>query len=327
MSKYLLEIGVEEFPASYIEPTQNQLKEAFTKLFRDNGVEFHNIRTDATPRRFAVRVDGLHNVTEGKKTEVRGPSVKIAYDEEGAPSKALQGFMRSKGIQKEDLYIKSVGDEDYVFTQMVEEGKDVKQLLTEGIPVILQHVTFPKSMKWGGRDFRFARPIRWFVSLYDDEILPFELEGIPVGRHTRGHRVLGSDHIEITSIDSYEEQLLDHFVMLDTQKRREVIVLQAERLVRERGGNLMQDEALLDEIVHLVEYPTPLLGQIPKEYMDLPDEVILTPMKDHLRYIPVMDDKGETMPYFVTVRNGDNTGLDTVREGNERVLSPRLEDA
>lgn len=327
MSKYLLEIGVEEFPAGYIEPTLLQLEHAFTALFRDNGVDFHELKTDATPRRLVVRVDGLHNLTGGKKTEIKGPAKKIAYDEEGNPSKALAGFMRSKGVEKEDLYTKEVGGEHYIFTEITEEGKDVKQLLSEGIPQILRHLTFPKSMKWGGREFRFARPIRWFVSLYDDEILPFALEEIPVGRTTRGHRVLGSDAIEITSMDTYEEQLLDNFVMLDADKRREVILLQAERLVRERGGNLMRDEKLLDEIVYLIEYPTPLLGQIPVEYMDLPDSVLLTPMKDHLRYIPVIDNKEETMPYFVTVRNGDKTGIDTVREGNERVLTPRLEDA
>lgn len=327
MSKFLLEIGVEEFPASYIEPTKAQLRDAFTRLFQDNGVDFNTLQTDATPRRLVVRIDGLHNLTEGKKTEVRGPSVRIAYDESGAPSKALQGFMRSKQLTQADLYTKEVGGDSYVFTEIIEEGKDVKQLLTDGIPQIIRHLAFPKSMKWGGRDFRFARPIRWFVSLYDDEVLPFELEGIPVDRYTRGHRVLGSDHIKVESIDRFEEQLLDNFVMLDHEKRREVISLQAERLVRERGGSLMKDEALMDEIVNLVEYPTPLLGQIPKEYMDLPDTVILTPMKDHLRFIPVLDDKGETLPYFVTVRNGDKTGLDTVREGNERVLTPRLEDA
>lgn len=327
MSKFLLEIGVEEFPASYIEPTKAQLRDAFTRLFQDNGVDFNTLQTDATPRRLVVRIDGLHNLTEGKKTEVRGPSVRIAYDESGAPSKALQGFMRSKQLTQAVLYTKEVGGDSYVFTEIIEEGKDVKQLLTDGIPQIIRHLAFPKSMKWGGRDFRFARPIRWFVSLYDDEVLPFELEGIPVDRYTRGHRVLGSDHIKVESIDRFEEQLLDNFVMLDHEKRREVISLQAERLVRERGGSLMKDEALMDEIVNLVEYPTPLLGQIPKEYMDLPDTVILTPMKDHLRFIPVLDDKGETLPYFVTVRNGDKTGLDTVREGNERVLTPRLEDA
>lgn len=327
MSKYLLEIGVEEFPASYIEPTKRQLEEAFTKLFADNGVEFHSLKTDATPRRLVVRLEGLHNETDGKKTEVRGPSAKIAFDENGEPSKALMGFMRSKGVEKDDLYTKEVGGESYVFTEIVEEGKDVKQLLTKGIPDILRHLTFPKSMKWGGREFRFARPIRWFVSLFDDDVLPFDLEGIPVDRYTRGHRVLGSDHICIDTIDRYEELLLDNFVMLDEEKRREVILQQAERLVRERGGNLMKDDALMDEIVNLIEYPTPLLGHIPKEYMDLPDTVILTPMKDHLRYIPVVDDKNEPMPYFVTVRNGDKTGIDTVREGNERVLTPRLEDA
>ncbi|MDI9501637.1 MAG: glycine--tRNA ligase subunit beta [Tissierellia bacterium] len=327
MSKYLLEIGVEEFPATYIEPTKLQLEEAFTKLLQDNGVDFHALQTAATPRRLVVRIDGLHNRTEGKTTEVRGPAVRIAYDEQGRPTKALAGFMRSQQVQEDGIFTRDVNGESYVFAQKTEEGKDVKQLLRDGIPEILRHLRFPKSMKWGGRDFRFARPIRWFVSLFDDDVLPFDLEEIPVGRFTRGHRVLGSDRIEVESIERFEDQLLDNFVMLDEQKRKELILLQAERLVRERGGNLMQDEALLDEIVNLVEYPTPLLGQIPAEYMDLPDTVILTPMKDHLRYIPVLDDKGDPMPYFVTVRNGDKTGLDTVREGNERVLTPRLEDA
>ncbi len=327
MSKYLLEIGVEEFPASYIEPTKKQLIEAFTKLFGSNGVEFHTIRCDATPRRFVVRVEGLHNKTQDKILEVKGPSVRIALDEEGNPTKALQGFMRSQHVEFADLVQEEIGNELYMVAHKKEEGMDVKMLLAEHIPEILRSLTFPKSMKWGGREFRFARPIRWFVSLFDDEVLPFDLEGITVDKFTRGHRVLGSDSIEVESIDRFEDQLLENYVMLDEAKRREVILVNSDKLVRERGGNLMKDEALLDEIVNLVEYPMPLLGHIPKEYMDLPDPVILTPMKDHLRYLPVLDDKGKPMPYFVTVRNGDKTGLDTVREGNERVLTPRLEDA
>lgn len=327
MSKYLLEIGVEEFPATYIEPTKNQLVQAFTKLLTTNGVDFHNLRCDATPRRFVVRIEGLHNKTEDKVEQVKGPAARIAFDESGNPTKALLGFMKSQKVELSDVQQEMIGNENYVVVNKREEGMDVKQLLQTSIPEILRSLTFPKSMKWGGRDFRFARPIRWFVSLFDDDVLHFDLEEIPVDRYTRGHRVLGSDNICIESIDRFEDQLLDNYVMLDEKKRREVILVNAEKLVRERGGNLMEDEDLLDEIVNLVEYPTPLLGHIPQEYMELPDPVILTPMKDHLRYLPVIDDKGNTMPYFVTVRNGDKTGLDIVRAGNEKVLTPRLEDA
>lgn len=327
MSKYLLEIGVEEFPASYIEPTRRQLIQQFEALFEEHGVPFHSLTCEATPRRFVVRVDGLHNRTEEKVVEVRGPQESIAFDEEGKPSKALAGFARGQGVDVDALFRKEVKGTTYLFAEKKEGGRDVKQILAESIPGILRVLTFPKSMKWGGRDFRFARPIRWFVSLFDDAVLPFEMEGIPVDRYTRGHRVLGSDNIEIKTIDSFEDALLANYVMLSSQKRREVIRANAERLVREQGGNLTEDEDLMDEIVHLVEYPTPLLGRIPTEYMDLPDPVILTPMREHLRYMPVVDDRGETMPFFVTVRNGDKTGMDTVREGNERVLTPRLEDA
>lgn len=327
MSKYLLEIGVEEFPAAYIESTKRQLNEGFASLFEDNGVHFEAIRVDSTPRRFVVRVDGLAEKTAGKSVETKGPAVRIAFDEEGNPSKALEGFMKRYEVTPEELTRRVVGKEEYVFVEKTEDGVPVKDLLSTHIPTIIRGLNFPKSMKWGGRDFRFARPIRWFVSLFDDDVLPFDLEGIPVDRITRGHRVLGSDNIVVDHIDDFENQLLDNYVMLDEEKRKDVILMQSAKLVREKGGNLAHDDALLDEIVHLVEYPTPLVGNIPQEYMELPDSVILTPMKDHLRYMPVVNDKNQTMPYFVTVRNGDKTGIDTVRAGNEKVLTPRLEDA
>lgn len=327
MSKYLLEIGVEEFPAAYIESTKQQLTDAFSKLFEEHGVTFESIRVDSTPRRFVVRIDGLADVTASQTIETKGPAARIAFDEEGNPTKALEGFMKRYEVTADELTKRTVGKDEYVFVEKTEEGMPLKDLLSEEIPKIIRGLNFPKSMKWGGRDFRFARPIRWFVSLLNNVVLPFDLEGIPVDRYTRGHRVLGSDHIQVNNSDDFENLLLENYVMLDEEKRKEVILVQGAKLVREKGGNLAYDEDLIDEIVHLVEYPTPLIGNIPNEYMQLPDSVILTPMKDHLRYIPVLNDKNQTMPYFVTVRNGDKTGLETVREGNEKVLTPRLEDA
>ena len=182
-------------------------------------------------------------------------------------------------------------------------------------------------MKWGGRDLRFARPIRWIVSLYNDKVVKFNLENIRVSNLTNGHRFLSKKDIEIPDAHDYMKLMEDNYVIVDNEERKAKIRLESERLAKSVGGSLQDDEAIIDQVTNLVEYPTPLLGTIKDQYLELPDEVVITPMKDHLRYFPVVDSKNRLMNHFITVRNGDDKYLDIVRKGNEKVLAARLEDA
>lgn len=327
MNKYFLEIGVEEFPSRFIASTKEQLKNNVLKILSDEGLSVENSRIESTPRRFALWLEGIGaEDTEGFEV-VRGPSARVAYDQEGQPTKALEGFLRSKGLSPDDVYVESNGKEDYVFAKITKEAVSPEKVLKKAIPEAIRQISNPRSMRWGGKNLRFLRPIRWLVSLYNDEVLDFDLEGIPVGRTTKGHRFLGHGTVEITTIDSYEETLKEEFVIVDESERRNIIVRGLNRKAREHGGLPMHDDDLLDEVVSIVEYPTVFIGEIPQNYLDLPQEVIITPMKDHQRYFPVVDDGGKLLPYFLSVHNGNEEGIENVVAGNEKVLVPRLEDA
>lgn len=326
MNRYLLEIGVEEFPAKYIKSTQNQIRNGIDKFLKENKYSYASMSINSTPRRFAVLIDGISSQAESSVEKVKGPSKKIAY-KDGEPSKALLGFLKSKGLKLEDITFEEVNGEEYVFANIVGKTKDIKEVLKEGIPAMIKAISNPKAMRWGGKNLRFLRPIRWLVSLLDDEILEFDLEGISVSNKTKGHRTLSSGLVEITKIDEYEEKLEENFVIVSEEKRRNIITRGINILSKEKGGNYLQDEDLLEEIIYINEYPTPFIGNFGNEYLALPKEVIITPMKDHQRYFPIEDDNGNLLPYFISVRNGDDKGIDNVSKGNEKVLRARLEDA
>ena len=327
LRRYLLEIGMEEFPAGYVKNAKRQAVDTMAKMLSEQEIPYEKIEMETTPRRFALWFYGLPEHTAEKSLEAKGPAVKIAFDGSGNPAKPLEGFLRAQGATAEDISIRALKGVEYVFVNKKIPGRPVEEILTQELPGVIKSWVFPKSMRWGGKNFRFARPVRWIVSLMEAEVLPFDLEGIPVGRLSYGHRFLGKNPISIHSVDSYEAQLEENYVIVNEKRREDLIWAQSRKLVRGIGGELLSDEDLLDEIVHIVEYPTALLGNIRPEYLKLPKEVIITPMKDHQRYFPVVDDKGRLLPYFVTVRNGDAKGLEIVRKGNEKVLAPRLEDA
>jgi glycyl-tRNA synthetase beta chain len=326
-NKYLLEIGVEEIPAKFINGALEQLKNNIGNMFKDNRIQYTDIHTYSTPRRLTVIVEGLSDRQEDLKEEVKGPAKRIAFNEDGTPSKALEGFLRSKGIEEKDIVIKEYNGEDYVFANIVKNGKETVEVISEKVADVIKSITFPRSMKWGGKNIRFARPIRWIVSIFNDRVVNFDLEGIKVGNVTKGHRFLGSQHIELNSVDEYITKLEENFVIVDQKKRKEMIKYNSERLVKEKGGSVLFDEWLLDEVTNIVEYPTPLLGNIKDEYLNLPKDVIITPMREQLRFFPVVNDHKRLLPYFVTVRNGNKEYSDIVIKGNEKVLGARLEDA
>ena len=327
MSNYLLEIGVEEFPSRFIASTKQQFRLGMEKLLAQAGLQAEDIVIESTPRRFTLWVNHIVPVTQDNTEIIKGPARRIAFAEDGTPSKALLGFLKSKELSLDDIYFEQKGKEEYVFAKKEKQQVSVSDVLKEGIPQLIRSISNPRSMRWGGRELQFLRPIRWFVSLLDDAVLLFDLEGIPVGRTTKGHRFLGSSALEIPSIDAYEHLLEENYVIIREKKRREIIVRGLNRLAKERGGSAMLDEELLDEVVSIVEYPTVFLGNIPEQYLDLPSEFIITPMKDHQRYFPVLDDHQNLLPFFLSVRNGDQQGIENVVAGNEKVLTPRLEDA
>lgn len=327
MSNYLLEIGVEEIPSDYVKNTKRQLEDKFKKLIEENKLTCESISVESTPRRFAILLSNVEADLTEKTVSVKGPSVKIAYDEGGEPKKPLLGFLRGQGADISDVVIREFKGEDYIYVEKKEKSKSVAEVLRENVYELVKSISFPRSMRWAGKSIRWARPIRWFVSILDDEVLDFDAEGIAVGRVTKGHRTLGSNHVEIDKIENYEKLLKENFVILKYKDRKDIILRGLNRLSSEVGGEYMKDEALLDEVINIVEYPTVLIGGIDKKYLEIPKEVITTPMKDHQRYFPVLDENKNLLPYFLVVRNGDEEFKENVVEGNKKVLVARLEDA
>ena len=327
MSNYLLEIGVEEIPSDYVKNTKRQLEDKFKKLIEENKLTCESISVESTPRRFAILLNNVEADLTEKTVSVKGPSVKIAYDEGGEPKKPLLGFLRGQGADLSDVVIREFKGEDYIYVEKKEKSKSVPEVLRENVYELVKSISFPRSMRWAGKSIRWARPIRWFVSILDDEVLDFDAEGISVGKVTKGHRSLGSNHIEIDKIENYEKLLKENYVILKYKDRKDIILRGLNRLSSEVGGEYMKDEALLDEVINIVEYPTVLIGGIDKDYLEIPKEVITTPMKDHQRYFPVLDENKNLLPYFLVVRNGDEEFKENVVEGNKKVLVARLEDA
>lgn len=326
MNRYLLEVGVEEFPAKYIKQTKEQFNNAIDKLLIENDYLYDDITINSTPRRFAILVKNIRLNEENSEEKIKGPSKKIAYDEQGNPTRALQGFMKSKNLEEKDLVMEELNGEEYIYAYIKKKAKPINEVLVNGVPNIIKNISNPRQMRWGGKNIKFLRPIRWIVSLLDDKILEFDLEGIKVSNISKGHRTLGKSYIKINSIDEYEQKLEENYVIVSEEKRRKMILKGINRLAREKGGSYHEDEDLLEEIIHINEYPTPFIGEFDSKYLLLPKEVIITPMKDHQRYFPV-EDGDNLLPYFISVRNGDEKGIENVIKGNEKVLVARLEDA
>ena len=327
MNNYLLlEIGVEELPSRFGQTTLDQIENNLSKLLKEERINFDNIEKYATPRRLTFVIKNLADKATDLEEEVKGPAKKIAVDADGNFTKPALGFMKSKGLDPENVYFKQLGNAEYLFGTIKQEGKHTSEVLKTIVPEAIKNVTFPKAMRWGGKNMRFARPIRWMVALLNNEILDIDLEGIKSSNVTKGHRFLGEREFEVNSVEDYFEKLEKNFVVLDQHKRKEMIREQAVEVAKSLGGEVELDEDLLEEITFLVEYPTAFYGEFDEEYVKLPKEVVTTPMKEHQRYFPVSKD-GKLLPNFIAVRNGDSNRIDLVKAGNEKVLRARLADA
>ena len=323
---FLLEVGVEELPSRFGQTTLDQIENNLSKLLKEERVNFDNIDKYATPRRLTFVIKNLADKASDLEEEVKGPAKKIAVDEEGNFTKPALGFMKSKGLDPENVYFKQVGNAEYLFGTIKQSGKETAEILKNIIPTAIKNVTFPKAMRWGGKNMRFARPIRWMVALLNDNVLDVNLEGIKASNVTKGHRFLGEREFEVNSVEDYFEKLEKNYIILDQHKRKAMIKEQAIEVANSLGGEVELDDDLLEEITFLVEYPTAFYGEFEEDYVKLPKEVVTTPMKEHQRYFPVSKD-GKLLPYFIAVRNGDSHRIDIVKAGNEKVLKARLADA
>ncbi len=326
-SELIFEIGTEELPARFVKTGLVEFKRLAVELMTKERLEYEEIRTFGTPRRLVLCVRGLANKQEDMIKEVRGPSKKVAIDEHGDFTRAAQGFARSQGVDTKDLIVKRTPQGEYVFVILKEEGRETIHVLEELLPNLVKAINFPKSMRWGDTDIRFARPIRWLMSLYGEEVVYFTLDGLGSGNITFGHRQLSEGAYSIKSTDEYFKTLKEAYCILDQDRRRQMIVGQITKAASTVGGSVLFDEELIDEVTFLVEYPSALCGGFDLEFLKIPAEVLITTMKEHQRYFPVVDDNGSLMAAFIAIRNGGQEYIDIVRAGNERVLKARLSDA
>lgn len=365
MEKLLFEIGTEEIPAKFMPNILAQLKELAEKKMTELRIPFESVKTYGTPRRMTFIASGVAEAQEDSTVEAKGPSAKIAFvngDIHGEPSKAAQGFARGQGVDVKELVVR----DNYVYAIKHLAGQPVKELLPGLLMDILTSLNFPKNMRWADHDFKFVRPIRWLVALFGEEVVPVEITGVKSGKFSRGHRFLrrsavdaAMEHesfldaakavlgnaaakaknavasaalgtygaVEIPNADAYEKTLYDNFVMVDQDARRELIRQQVTDMGIAEGGHAEINEDLLEEVNYLVEWPTALCGNFEDKFLALPKECIITPMREHQRYFPVLAEDGSLLNKFITVRNGGKEYLDIVAHGNERVLRARLSDA
>lgn len=353
MEKLLFEIGTEEIPAKFMPGILKQLKELAAAKMQELRIPFEDITVYGTPRRMAFIAGGVAETQADVVVEAKGPSVKIAYVS-GAPSKAAQGFARGQGVDVKDLVVR----DNYVYAVKHLAGQPVVELLPGLLMDILTSLSFPKTMRWADYEFRFVRPIRWMVALFGDQIIPVEICGVKSGKFSMDHRFMQQSlkaaaesqgllsaalskvgnkvysalagvkgAVEIPSAGDYKKVMYDNFVMVDQDERRALILQQIKDLAAQNGGEAEINEDLLEEVNYLVEWPTALCGKFEEKFLSLPKECIITPMREHQRYFPVLDEDGNLLNKFITVRNGGSEHLDIVTHGNERVLRARLSDA
>jgi len=319
----LLEIGTEEIPARFMPGVLKQLNTIAANKLAELRISYTEVQVVGTPRRLVLVVRNMAEVQADQHSENKGPSLKIAFDREGKPTKAAQGFARGQGVEAAALVVK----DGYVYAMVHEVGKVVANLLPELLTNMIDSLNFPKNMRWADLDRKFVRPVRWLLALFGNEVIPFTMAEVATSNLTRGHRFLSTGEFPIHSVEEYFETMAEQYVMIDQEARRKVIRQQVEKIALEQGGTATIDEELLDEVVYLVEYPTALCGRFDAKYLSLPPEAIITPMREHQRYFPVFSPTGALLPVFITVRNGGAEHIDIVRHGNERVLKARLADA
>ena len=321
----LLEIGVEELPAQYVRTSSEQLATRVEDFFKQENLAFESVEAFATPRRLAVRVNGLEEEQEDRVEIFKAPSLAIAQ-KDGAWTKAAEGFVRGKGLTTDDIYVETIKDVDYIHVKQLLQGKSTKEVVKK-LSSVITDMKFPVTMRWAAHTFEYLRPIHWIVALYGEEVIEeIQVLDVKAGRVSRGHRFLGKD-TEIASPEQYEKALAEQFVIVNQDERKALVRKQIEELAAKNAWTVPIDEELLEEVSSILEYPTAFAGTFDEKYLVVPEPVLVTSMKEHQRYFVVYNAQGELQPYFISARNGNDYMIENVAKGNQKVLTARLEDA
>ena len=328
MKEFLLEIGTEEIPSRFINPALERMRELFMALLASGRVASRgDVKVYGSPRRLVLYVPEMDERQADISKEVTGPPRKIAFDAEGNPTKAATVFAVKNGVPVDALAIKTTDKGEYVFARIDEKGGDTAEWLKQALPAFILSIPFQKTMRWMDKDIRFARPIHWLLALWGGAVVDFELGGIKSGSLSRGHRFMSPGAFLVKDFKSYAAQNEPNFVVIDPEVRKQRIITEIQYLARSRGGAVLDDPGLVDEVANLVELPVAVMGTFNKDYLRVPKEVLITAMREHQRYFSVTDPAGNLLPYFITISNTRAEDMENIRAGNERVLAARLSDA
>lgn len=327
MADFILEIGIEEMPARFVPRLGLDIKDIFSTLLEESMIDSASVETFATPRRLTIFVKDMAHMQRKVEEEVSGPPARIAYDADGNPTKALTGFVKSQGIALEDVYTLETEKGDYLAAKKTVGGGKTISILPELCVTAIKKLSFPKKMKWGNLDFAFGRPLRWLLCLYGANVVEFEMAGMPSGRQTFGHRVMGAGPWEVASAEDYFDVIKEKSsVIISPEERGEHVRKEGDKLASELNGSVVWKDSLLEEVSNLVELPVPIIGNFDESFLELPKEVLLTSMESHQKCFGIQKEDGELLPHFLCTLNLVPTDVELVRKGWEKVLRARLED-
>ncbi|MCX6057276.1 MAG: glycine--tRNA ligase subunit beta [Chloroflexi bacterium] len=329
---FLLEIGVEELPANDVDSAYEQISQRIPTLLNELRLDHGDVRIFTTPRRIVVSIDSLSPNQPDREDLVKGPPADKAFDKDGKPTQAALGFAKKNNLDPATLEAREIDGGKYVAAVVKQKGRPTPEVLVDALPKLVESIKFEKSMRWNDSGVAFSRPIRWYVALLGDMIIPFEYAGVVSGNLSRGLRPYGSPEIKIPSAEKYFEVIREAGILLDKEERKASIVEQVNQAAALLGGQAIIEERLLNEVTNLIEMPTAVMGGFDPEFLQLPKDVLISVMKKHQRYFPVAKANQpitnyQLLPHFIAIRNGDDIHIDTVREGNEHVLGARFADA
>jgi len=327
-NSYLYEIGVEELPASYIQPAITFLQEYFSSQLTEAQLNFDEIKHYSTPRRLCITITGLPAAQENSSEEIVGPPARIAYDEDGNLNKVGQGFLKKQNLEEKDIIVKQLPKGEYLSVIKHIKGKQTDEILSAISVDVIPKISFPKKMHWGNSTLLFARPIRWLLALYNDELLEFGIDGIKSDRFSLGNRFQNLHNlITIYNINKYVPLLKKHFVIANRVERKEFIEKEIENTARKVGGIPVENSELLETVTDLVEFPSPIMGTFDTSYLSLPSKVLTTTLAETQKSFSVQNEDNEIMCFFIGIGNSNPDTIDKVLYGNERVINARLSDA
>ncbi len=323
----IIEIGTEEIPAGYLKPALFSMRDRVTSLLEDLKIRYGKSETFGTPRRMTLYIEDVDYRQQDMEEEVVGPPKKVALDEKGNYTKAATGFAAAQNISLEELKIITKDKKEYIGFRRIKKGEPTLEILAKHLPELILTIPFPKSMRWAAGDIKFVRPIHWLLALYGGEVIPFSIGEIKSSNFTIGHRFMAYNKIHVSSFEEYKDQLRKNFVIIDIEERKNYILNEARKIANEINGIIEEDMDLIETIANLCEYPVPLLGSFESKFLNLPQEILITTMKKHQKYIPIFNNNNELLPNFIIVSNTEVENPKTIIEGNSKVVRARFSDA